>query len=314
VAISIDDLEHAAAPGWRAREEARLGDWLLRAADGFTGRANSALATGDPGLPLTVAIEKVRSWYAERSLPAMIAVPYPMAGPGDSELDQLLARLGWTIRADGATVMTASAADVAASADAAATDTVAGGGHGFTTTFAAEPDAAWLARYHYRGQDLPPVAREVLTSAPWQAFGSVRADGETVAIGRAAGAGDWAGLTAIEVDQARRRQGLGAAITVALTAHAADHGFANIYLQVTDENAGARALYRKLAFTDHHGYHYRVAPACQDQIGTRHVNELAEGALPDLADPEIMATAWRTPGFPQTRMSGHDQDVPRTEG
>ena len=53
VAISIDDLALAAAPGWRACEEDRLGDWLLRAAEGFTGRANSALAAGDPGLPLT---------------------------------------------------------------------------------------------------------------------------------------------------------------------------------------------------------------------------------------------------------------------
>ncbi len=52
VAISIPDLERRAALGWRAPEEERLGDWLLRAADGFTGRANSALANGDPGRPL----------------------------------------------------------------------------------------------------------------------------------------------------------------------------------------------------------------------------------------------------------------------
>jgi len=38
-------------------------------------------------------------------------------------------------------------------------------------------------------------------------------------------------------------------------------GLLLIYLQVTDGNAGARALRRQLGFTDHHGYHYRVAPA-----------------------------------------------------
>jgi GNAT superfamily N-acetyltransferase len=59
VTISIDDLEHAATPGWRALEEDRLGDWLLRAASGFTGRANSALAAraaarGATGLYLQV--------------------------------------------------------------------------------------------------------------------------------------------------------------------------------------------------------------------------------------------------------------------
>ena len=248
--ISIDALERAAAPSWRALESDQLGSWLLRASQGFTGRANSALATGDPGLPLADAAEKVCDWYAERSLPAMIAVPYPLNGPGNNELDQLLAALGWTSQA-AAVVMTASTANVAA----AAVPDVLG------IEFGAEPDAAWLGRYRYRGQDLPPIARDLLTSAPWQAFASVRADGETIAIGRVAGAGEWAGLTAIEVDPARRRQGLGAAVTTALTRHAAEHGYRNIYLQVTDENASARALYRKLGFTDHHGYHYRVARA-----------------------------------------------------
>ena len=41
-----------AAAHWRGTEEEWLGEWLLRAADGFTGRANSALPLGDPGLPL----------------------------------------------------------------------------------------------------------------------------------------------------------------------------------------------------------------------------------------------------------------------
>ena len=31
----------------------------------------------------------------------------------------------------------------------------------------------------------------------------------------------------------------------------------------------------------------------QDEIRRRHVDELASGALPDLADPTIMAAAWR---------------------
>ena len=249
--ISIDDLEHAAAPGWRAIEEGRLGDWLLRAAGGFTGRANSALAAGDPGLPLPEAVAKVGSWYADRGLPAMIAVPYPAAQPDASTLDRLLADLGWAIRADAATVMTAGTSAIAG--------VTAGGGPG--VEIGPDPDGAWLARYHYRGQELPPVARTVLISAPWQAFGSIRVAGKTVAIGRVAAAGDWAGLTAIEVDPRYRRQGLGEAVTVALTAHSASHGYGHVYLQVADGNRAARALYRRLGFTDHHGYHYRVATA-----------------------------------------------------
>jgi ribosomal protein S18 acetylase RimI-like enzyme len=250
--ISIEDLEHAAAAGWRACEEDRLGSWLLRAAEGFTGRANSALGAGDPGLPLAAAIGKVCSWYSERGLPPMIAVPYPPGQPAASHLDRALADLGWPVRADAATVMTADADVLAAQAGTARLAEV---------EIDAEPDADWLARYHYRGLRLPPVAIRLLTSAPWQAFGSVRSGGKTVAIGRVAHAGEWAGLTAIEVEPRFRREGLGTVVTRALAAAAAKRGASSIYLQVTDGNAGARALYRRLGFTDHHGYHYRVAPA-----------------------------------------------------
>jgi len=75
-----------------------------------------------------------------------------------------------------------------------------------------------------------------------------------------AGSGDWAGLTAIEVAAQRRRQGLGRAVTMALAARAAARGATGLYLQVADDNHGARALYRQLGFADHHGYHYRIAP------------------------------------------------------
>lgn len=192
-----------------------------------------------------------RRWYATRSLPAMIAVPYPTGRPGDSELDQLLARRSWTIRSEAATVMTAGAARVADSGGSTAT----------RVDFDARPDQAWLDRYHYRGHDLPPIAVRLLTSAPWQAFASVRADGETIAIGRVAGSGDWAGLTAIEVDPVSRRQRLGTAVTVALAQHAIERGgFQHVYLQVADDNRAARALYQGLGFADHHGYHYRIEP------------------------------------------------------
>jgi N-acetylglutamate synthase len=255
VTISITDLELVAAASWRAPEEEWLGNWLLRAADGFTGRANSALATGDPGLPLADAIEAVIHWYRARGLPAMIAVPYPTGQSARTSLDQTLAALGWTLRADAATVLTALATDVVCRR-AAADPPVAIG---------SDPHAAWLGRYHYRGEDLPPVATRLLTSAAWQAFGSIAADGETIAIGRVAAGGtssarDWAGLTAIEVDPRHRRRGVGTVMTTALAAHAARHGFRCLFLQVSNGNSGASALYRQLGFAKHHGYHYRVAP------------------------------------------------------
>ena len=95
--ISILDLEEAAARGWRAPEEAALGRWRLRAAEGFTGRANSALAIGDPGMPLAAAVSEVRRWYRARGLPPMVAVPFPVGRPQSSDVDRFLAvELGWT--------------------------------------------------------------------------------------------------------------------------------------------------------------------------------------------------------------------------
>jgi N-acetylglutamate synthase len=266
VTPSIDQLERAAARGWRAPEEAALGHWLLRAADGFTGRANSALAVGDPGLPLAAAVTEVCRWYRARGLRPMVAVPHPLGQPRSSAVDRFLGDdLGWPERPGAATVMTADAGEVAARAAAASGGAPGGGaagtGPGLGVDLDAEPDEDWLALYRFHGQRPPPVSRRLLMSAPWQAFASVRADGGTIAIGRVAVAGDWAGLTAVEVHPQHRRCGLGGVITAALAAAAAARGAAGLYLQVEDDNDAARTLYRRAGFTDHHGYHYRVAPA-----------------------------------------------------
>lgn len=246
--VTIGELEAVAAQGWRAPEQAPLGRWLLRAARGFTGRANSALATGDPGMPLADAAAGVRAWYAARGLPAMVAVPYPLGRAGDSRTDRFLDRHGWGIRPGPAVVMTAAAADVSRSGPAGEAE------------LRAEPDQAWLDLYRYRGQPLPPVARQLLVSAPVQAFASIRRDGATVAVGRVAVAAGWGGLTAVEVHPGHRRTGLATAINAALAGAAMSHGATRLYLQVEEGNQAARRLYRRSGFTDHHGYHYRIAP------------------------------------------------------
>jgi N-acetylglutamate synthase len=254
--ISIPGLEAAAAGGWRAPEEARLGSWLLRAAGGFTGRANSALAIGDPGPPLAAAVDQVCQWYQARGLPPMVAVPFPLGQPQRSEIDRFLSEQGWRIRPGSATVMTAAPGAVARLAAAGRPATAAPPGVGM----AAAPDSGWLALYRYRGQPPPPISRRLLMSAPWQVFASVREAGEVLAVGRMAVSGDWAGLTAFGVQPSHRRRGLATVIIAALAALARDRGIPGIYLQVEDDNAPARSLYHRAGFADHHGYHYRIAP------------------------------------------------------
>jgi N-acetylglutamate synthase len=270
---TITGLERMAAAHWRGTEEQWLGEWLLRAAEGFTGRANSALPLGDPGMPLDEAITAVTEWYRARALPPMIAVPtreetgshgqdnhgqdnHGQDNHGQDnhgqDLDNHLSERQWLTRAAPALVMRAGlplgvpAGRLPRGREVRATPV---------------PDDAWAARYHYRGQDhLPPVARKVLTSAEEQSFLSIRDGGEVLAIARLSIAEGWAGITAVEVSPGHRRQGLGAAITAAACLQAERRGPANVFLQVEVGNAPALALYERLGFRSSHRYHYRVAP------------------------------------------------------
>jgi ribosomal protein S18 acetylase RimI-like enzyme len=255
----IIGLERVAARHWRGTEEEWLGGWLLRAAQGFTGRANSALPLGDPGLPLDSALEAVAGWYRDRGLSPMIVVPVLLDtdSPG-RELDQALAERSWTTRPGPAFVMVADLSD----------DTNPIRGHatrelppGATFQVDAEPDQTWLARYHYRGQDRQPaVLRDVLTSAPDQAFASIRTGDDVLAIARLSIADGWAGITAVEVQPARRRAGLGTALIGAVCVEAAGRGISRVFLQVETSNVAAISLYQRRGFRCSHRYHYRVAP------------------------------------------------------
>ena len=79
----VEALERAAARHWQAPDTEPLGEWSLRAAAGFTGRANSALPLGDPGRPLPDAVTAVEEWY-RRPGPAAHDRPAPGCGSRSS--------------------------------------------------------------------------------------------------------------------------------------------------------------------------------------------------------------------------------------
>lgn len=111
---------------------------------------------------------------------------------------------------------------------------------------------------------MPPVARELLVSAPWQSFASIReASGEPLAIARLSVGGGWAGITAVEVAESQRRRGLGTVITHAVCAAAADRGVTRVFLQVETANTAAQALYERCGFRYSHWYQYWIAPPAQ---------------------------------------------------
>lgn len=273
-AAAMIDLELAADEAWPAPVHERLGEWLLRAADGWTGRANSALTVGDPGRPLPDAIDEVQRWYAARGQPALINVPLPLARPVSAELD---AR-GWGTRPT-VLAQTASIADILAATDADRS-------HLPPVELATTPSDGWLALVARRKNGLPDAARHVLTAVDQVRFahvyasrpvsphglgspeldpGSPEADSGSpqligIARGSVTGHGRWLGLTLIEVVPTARRQGVAQHMIRALADWAHSLGATDAYLHVVGENAAATALYRKLGFRTHHTYETRVAP------------------------------------------------------
>jgi ribosomal protein S18 acetylase RimI-like enzyme len=244
---SVRELEEIASLGWRALETSHLGGWLLRASGGWTGRANSVLPLGGPGLPLGEAVERVEEWYEARGLPARFQVPMPLCG----ELDGYLASHGWSTPED-VLVMTADIGRVLPQLEVR--DDLP------PVVLADRPDAGWLSTYRYRGGPLPEIAVAVLTNAERPVFASVERDGATVAVGRASLDRGWLGVTAVDVAEAVRRQGLARHVMRALLAHGRAHGARHVYLQVSEHNAAALALYEGMGLSEHHRYRYRLPP------------------------------------------------------
>ncbi|NYJ06487.1 GNAT family N-acetyltransferase [Petropleomorpha daqingensis] len=242
--LSVADLERLSAESWRGLSREAYGDWLLRAGGGFTGRANSVLVVGEPPAALPDAVAAVTCWYTTRGLRPRAQVPLP----GAEAADAAFAAAGWD-RDEDVLVLTAPLAGWPEPSVA--------------VSIAAEPDDDWLVGYRYRGAALPPVARDVLLAADDPAFLTVRLDpppAPPAAVARGVVVEGWLVVTAVTVDESYRRRGLATAVMASLGAWAADRGAHSCTLQVVCTNAPALALYERLGFTEHHRYHYRLAP------------------------------------------------------
>ncbi|WP_326672243.1 GNAT family N-acetyltransferase [Streptomyces sp. NBC_01257] len=244
-AASFAELAPVYARAWQPVESEPLGDWQLRAAGGFTRRANSVLPLGDPGVPLGAALGRITRWYADRGLPAYIQA---VTGGGDTQ-EELCAALedhGWRreVTAEVRIAALAPIGDLAAEVS--------------RVRLSRTVDDSWLARYQ-RFQRPGPEVAAVLGSGPSVWFATVPGDAgdeAPAAIGRCVVDGRWAGFMAVEVAPGHRRKGLATTVMTALARQAMDEGASAAWLQVETDNDAARALYDGMGFSTHHLYHH----------------------------------------------------------
>jgi GNAT superfamily N-acetyltransferase len=232
---------------WPPVERERLGDWTLRFAGGFTGRANSVLPHGDPGLALEQAIERCEAAYGARGLPARFMLRHGSAPAG---LDELLARRGY--RAENLALVLAGPLPP--------TLDVPG------TTHADAPSEQWIDTWRViGGRPTPPQeahARALLSrvSMP-RTFALATDEGRPIATALGTISPGWLGLSCLAVRDEVRRAGVATRLLGSLAGWARERGAERLWLEVERENERAIAWYRRLGLVEAGSYAYRMAPS-----------------------------------------------------
>ncbi len=243
--VSAADLERRTLPGWLAEHEP-LGEWTLRSAGGFTGRANSCLAVGDPGVPWARAADRVVAYADEHGIE-----PRAMVIDGSREEAELRG-LGWVDCYVPTKVLAVRLADF-----------LAGPAPRAGVRVVEELEPTWWAAYQQSRPNSadPAILRMILDGNPPRAFASADDDPNddqpaAIAIARGHLSGDWLGLASIWTRNDHRRQGWATAMMIALGHWAARRGARYGYLQVAAANQDAITAYQRLGFVIHHGYRY----------------------------------------------------------
>ncbi|MPZ66069.1 MAG: GNAT family N-acetyltransferase [Pseudonocardiaceae bacterium] len=240
---AVAALERVCAAGWPAQVTEHLGDWLLRAAGGFSGRANSALAVGDPGLEVPDALAEVQRFATRHGVAPRAQVV--QTTPWEAAVQ----RAGWAVDDTGpVSVQVALLPDI--------TDGPHGGGAEIEVTDAPTPDWWQLVA----GTTRPGESQRAVLLGGVVGFGLARIDGEVVGAVRAALVDDWVHLARLAIDPARRGRGLGRALTAAASDWAQQRGARHAVLQVSLHGTAAWRVYSTLGFTEHHSYRYWAPP------------------------------------------------------
>lgn len=231
---------------WPALEQVLLDGWVLRAAAGYTKRANSANPTY-PAISADLAdkIAQCEAFYAARGLPAIFRLTSFGCPPG---LDKALADRGYE-RLDETLVLTRRLAPVAELEGRAFVELPIDAWLPAYVAFS-KADPTWTATHEAMLRAIPGVA----------CFGALISAEDVVAVGLAVREGPVVGCFDLVVDPNHRRCGHGRELMLSLMAWGAAQGATSGYLQVVAANNAAISLYAGLGFGERYRYWYRRSP------------------------------------------------------
>ncbi len=234
--VGVREAELHTASLWPHLQVEGLGEWQLRLDPAPVGRplkrANSCLAIGDPGLPLTEALLRVVDHYAAHGRPALVQAERSEDGT-PTELESALEAAGW--------------------------ERVPGGDNDFLLGSLARARRL-VSRAGADSSATPVAPRE-----RWEIDGDhavlilgARApyDGDDWVIARAALDGVWLGLHGLAVAAEHRRRGLGRLALAGLLEWGAEQGARTVWLHVEPDNLAAYRLYEQAGMQRHHSCSY----------------------------------------------------------
>ena len=253
---TVARLEDALLTCWPATRQIVMDGWLVRLADGYSSRANSATAvTADRDLS-DAQRGRIEAVYGAARLPAIVRMT-PLCGAG---VDRMLAAAGYRLVDPTLQMVLPLSAirDDDDGDDGTGVELAAGAQAGRQAVYAGlcGYDAAETAAMTRIVETIPgPVATVIVrheTGAPI-GFGLIAVDGDT------------AYLAQIITDPAHRGRRIAQRSTRALLAWAARAGAAQALLSVEETNAPALALYRRLGFETAYRYWYRTIGPSPDR-------------------------------------------------
>lgn len=241
------EAERLAHHTWPCREEAQFGEWMLRAADGYSRRANSALAIGVPVQGVEAALDHVERWFRSREIQPCVKVT-PLASL--AVIEAMDAR-GWTL-ATPSRVLRREA------------DPIPDTPRDLDVSWSSKVSDPWfesLATWDAESLSAASHHRALLERMPDARFATLRRQGRVAGTLVASIDGDQAHLYDLVLDPALRGQGIGSSFLRQILSDLFRDGARSATLQVLESNTTARTLYDRTGFVDVHGYHYRVAPS-----------------------------------------------------